>query len=158
MKRSYRRLTPLSTGILSFVNTIPSQIRVFGEITANWTSIVGENTSKHSMPVSLVNKTLLINVDDPIWVNELTMYKSEIINNIQNNVKQKNVRYLIKYIKIKNGKVTPHNEEKQKAKPLPQIDKNKLKLIESRTSIIKDPKLKDALTNYLIAVAGRSRI
>jgi len=47
-----------------------------------WENIVNKNIANHSQPVFIKNKVLYIEVDSPIWSNELVFLKEKIIDKI----------------------------------------------------------------------------
>jgi predicted nucleic acid-binding Zn ribbon protein len=67
-------------------------------LAGSWKDIVGENIFRHSKPVGVVNRCLIVEVDSPVWLNELNSYsKSDILRK----VKEKNK--VIRDIRFKIG-------------------------------------------------------
>jgi predicted nucleic acid-binding Zn ribbon protein len=44
-----------------------------------WTQIVGADIARHAQPVSLRQGTLVVSVDHPVWLNELSRYQRPLI-------------------------------------------------------------------------------
>ena len=58
-----------------------------------WSAIVGSDIARHAQPVSLRNSLLVVAVDHPIWLQELTRYhKALILQKVQERVGKKAVR------------------------------------------------------------------
>ena len=54
-------------------------------IAAKWAEIVGEEVARHTVPVSMSNKRLTVEVDDGVWMAELSRFHRkrtiEAVNN-----------------------------------------------------------------------------
>jgi len=58
-----------------------------------WASIVGSDIARHAQPVSLRNGLLVVAVDHPVWLQELSRYhKPLILQKVQERVGKKAVR------------------------------------------------------------------
>jgi len=55
-----------------------------GRLKNDWHRIVGSASASHTTPSYIKNKKLFIEVDSPIWANQLNFLKLEIINTINN--------------------------------------------------------------------------
>ena len=44
-----------------------------------WTEIVGTDIAHHAQPVSLRNGLLVVSVDHPVWLQELSLYHKKLI-------------------------------------------------------------------------------
>ncbi|MDI6785351.1 MAG: DUF721 domain-containing protein [bacterium] len=51
-----------------------------------WKKIVGEEISKHIIPLQIKNKILYIKIENPIWNNEFNFLKKEIIEKVNLNM------------------------------------------------------------------------
>ncbi len=67
-----------------------------------WADIVHKNISNHSNPTFIKNKKLYIDVDSPIWSNELTFLKDKVIERINGYYKKQVVNDIFFRIKIEN--------------------------------------------------------
>ncbi|MCG2712646.1 MAG: DUF721 domain-containing protein [Candidatus Omnitrophica bacterium] len=52
-------------------------------IIEKWQQIMPENANKHSKPITIKNKTLIIAVSNSAWLHQLTLKKIEILNTIK---------------------------------------------------------------------------
>lgn len=58
-----------------------------------WPTIVGSDIARHAQPVSLRNHLLVVAVDHPVWLQELSRYhKPLILQRVQERVGKKTVR------------------------------------------------------------------
>jgi predicted nucleic acid-binding Zn ribbon protein len=58
-----------------------------------WPDIVGSDVARHAQPVSLRNGLLVVGVDHPVWLQELSRYhKPLILQKVQERVGKKAVR------------------------------------------------------------------
>ncbi|HUJ10086.1 MAG TPA: DUF721 domain-containing protein [Verrucomicrobiae bacterium] len=61
-----------------------------------WPSIVGSDIARHAQPVSLKNRLLIVAVDHPVWLQELSRYhKPLILQRVQERVGPKTVRDIV---------------------------------------------------------------
>lgn len=58
-----------------------------------WSEIVGSDIARHAQPVSLRNGLLVVTVDHPVWLQELSRYhKSLMLQKVQGRIGKKAVR------------------------------------------------------------------
>jgi predicted nucleic acid-binding Zn ribbon protein len=61
-----------------------------------WPQIVGADIAAHAQPVSLRNGTMVVAVDHPIWLQELSRYhKPLILQKVQERIGKKAVRDIV---------------------------------------------------------------
>ncbi len=73
------------------------QYRIF----AIWEDVVGERIAKHAQPLRVMDLTLVVGVDHPVWMQELQMLKPELLRKIHTHVTPK----LIRDIRLEIGKI-----------------------------------------------------
>lgn len=106
-------------------------------IRKEWAGLVGSPLSVHISPVGLKNGELLINADSPVWLQQVTFYKSEIIRKLS--------LFNIKDVRFRLGRTAPKEmsekklPEQPRIKPLSSEEKN---YIEDAVSAIRDPELR----------------
>ncbi len=72
----------------------------YSAIESAWEDIVGEVIAKHSKPIEFIRGCLIVEVDYPVWLNELNNYsKKDILKRIKNKFKD------IKSIKFRIGMI-----------------------------------------------------
>lgn len=59
------------------------------EIKRAWEDAVGKDAGRHSAPARFKGKTLIINVDSPIWIYQLNIKKTEIEQKLNKAIKEK---------------------------------------------------------------------
>lgn len=57
------------------------------KILQNWQGEVGTEISNHTTPIKLFKGKLFVKVDSPIWMNQLTFIKKDIINKLNSSIK-----------------------------------------------------------------------
>lgn len=56
----------------------------FGEVHAEWDSLLGDLTSRHARPVGMRGRTLIVHVDNSAWLNELVRFRrGEMLERLQ---------------------------------------------------------------------------
>jgi hypothetical protein len=76
---------------------IESSIR-FIEIEKNWHTLFNEPLSHHMVPYKITEGVILLNVDSPVWLQELNYFKKDIIEKLS--------LYGIKEVRFKLGQVS----------------------------------------------------
>lgn len=107
------------------------------QIKNNWQNIFDRPLSLHMYPSKLSAGELLLNVDSPIWIQQLTYYKKEIIEKLHS--------YGVKEVRFRIGRISPDKQIVPKSPVLRELsDEDKL-FISDLTSEIKDEDLKGAV-------------
>ena len=52
-----------------------------------WEEIVGPQVATHARPARIAQKTLYVEVDDPLWLTQLRYMKGEILGKIERGIK-----------------------------------------------------------------------
>lgn len=89
---------------------IESAIKL-SELEAKWEKIFDESLTKHIYPSDIKDDILYINVDSPIWIQELTYMKKEL----EEKLKNFSPSYSFKDIIFKTGRI-PKNKRPLKCK------------------------------------------
>jgi hypothetical protein len=106
----------------------------------DWADIVGKPLSLHMWPSNLQNNELLINVDSPVWLQQISFYKTAIIKKLHS--------FDVRDIRFRLGKI---GSEKKLQKPLldreirASLDNETVEYIETTISGIKDEELRDGI-------------
>ncbi len=140
----------LSSGISNFTGNLASMQNYFiGLLRNHWPGITGNVISAHSLPKGIYNKALVINVDDPIWIQELNLLKDDIRDKILKYYNDKRFLNLFDNIRFQNGDIS-RTETEDNCKYTGRIEAAMLKEIDDRIKIISDPELHDALRHYMV--------
>lgn len=102
-----------------------------------WRSLFNEPLSLHTYPVEIKDGELLINVNSPVWLQQLKFFKQDIMKKLH--------LYNIKHIRFRHGKVY-HKEAQRGAEQLPQskpLSDHEITWINQTTSAISDAELKE---------------
>lgn len=131
---------------------VPDKFLVLAYLRKDWASIVGKGIAHHSLPGSIRNGCLTVNVDDPIWINELTLQKDTIRENIAAHYGDRDISKLFQTIRFRIGEII--NEIPAGEKPVEmRVDGETMKKIEKSVGTVEDPELRAALKNYLLAAS-----
>jgi len=77
-------LTPVSD-VLNSVMTgleIPGDVELKGKVFLAWEEAVGD-AAPHTNPFRFRGSTLIVEVNEPAWINELSMRKTDILNRLE---------------------------------------------------------------------------
>lgn len=109
-----------------------------------WDRLFLEPMSLHTFPSDFNRGELLITVDSPIWLQQLTFFKNEIVGKLTG--------YGVKSVRFRQGRI---NEKKQKspeqstASNRRALTEDESRWIEENLSSIKDPELADAFRGLM---------
>lgn len=133
MKRADSVLTP-------FIRELGIEDGVkLAEIRRNWYNLFDKPLSYHMSPLILSKGDILLNVDSPVWLQELTFYKEDIIKKMSS--------YGVKAVRFRLGRVSTKVKsgiQGQKSR-VKQLTTEELSYIEETVSKINDEKLKETV-------------
>ena len=117
-----REVQLIRSGIYNFVkNTIPAKELFLIKLRKGWFDIVGKGIAIHSYPNSVRNGVLMVNVDDPIWIQELTLQRDMIKESIINYLQNENFRKYCETLRFKNGEIKTSEEIKKRREALKNL-------------------------------------
>ena len=85
-KENWRLKTPQGVdSVLKRLFSKPSMQAKFSKyaFVSHWYEIVGKDIAEHAKPLKLANKILYIQVDSPLWAQELGFLKDEILDRLK---------------------------------------------------------------------------
>lgn len=152
MSRHWKPVRFLQSGIKNFINSaLPDKALFLARLRKEWPAIVGASIASHSLPSQLRSETLLIFVDDPIWIQELTLHRDEIKDKMKAHFKGEDVGKLFQNLQFRNGPIEYKKEaDEPESKGKLKIKKAVIQQIDETVGIIEDKDLKAALKSYLI--------
>ena len=108
MSRIKRTKAPLTSvnDILSSVMTgleMPVDMELKGKVFMAWEEAVGDAAS-HTYPFRFRGSTLIVEVNEPAWINELSMRKTDILNRLERAVGKRvveEIRFEVRRKRIK---------------------------------------------------------
>lgn len=133
-------------------DTVPDSFLVLAYLRRDWPEIVGKGIAHHSLPGSIRNGTLTVNVDDPIWIQELSLQKDSIRENITAHYAENDIPKLFQTIKFRIGDITREIRTGDEPAEM-RVDGETMKKIDKSVSAVEDPDLREALKNYLLAAS-----
>ncbi len=99
-KRTKGPLTSVNEVLDSLMTKLqmPGDIESKGKVFLAWEEVVGDAGS-HSRPFRFKGSTLIVEVAEPAWINELSMRKADIVNRLERAVGERvveDIRFEIK--------------------------------------------------------------
>jgi hypothetical protein len=133
-----KRIGPLISPIIKGCG-LEEAVR-FEEIKSEWATLFREPLSLHMCPSHLKNGELLITVDSPVWLQQLTFFKEEITKNVS--------PFGVTRVRFKVGRVT-HQHHAQGSRTQrqtgPSLESSDVKEIEDTIATLPDNDLRDSL-------------
>ena len=114
-------------------------------IRSEWGTIFSEPLSLHTFPVELTSGELLINVDTPVWLQQLKFFKQDILKKL--------ARYDIKTVRFKHGRVYLKGNrepgEKSKSNSAQTLRPSDISWIEDITSDLEDKEVRESVSEAI---------
>jgi hypothetical protein len=115
--------------------------RVMGQ----WEPAVGAVIASHAQPLSLRGKKLLVQVDSPVWMQQLSMLKPELIEKVNGRMGE----IMIKDITLKLGEVGPRKKPASPAAPPVPLTREEQYLVETYVKDVAEPEIRTALMRLI---------
>ncbi len=115
---------------------IESGVRL-SRIRADWNILFDKPLSQHMYPSRLADGELLLNVDSPVWVQQLNFYKNQITAKLGG--------YGIRGIRFRIGKVSTVREKEGKSLKLPELSSEEACFVERLLDTISDAEIRNAV-------------
>jgi hypothetical protein len=103
----------------------------------DWPDIFENSISPHMSPAALNEGELLLHVESPAWMQQLTYYKKEIIRKLSS--------YAVTDIRFRLGKITKKNKKQGARKPRRTLSSEEVSFAASVVADIRDEELKDSI-------------
>lgn len=123
-----------------------------------WREIVGENIARSAYPIKVENGVMIVFTVSPIWADELSSLKQDILDKINNFLGRK-VIYNIKFYYrselekgLKLDKKRKPSSERVRELIIPEKDR---KRIEDICRSIKDEEIRKSLERFMIKASSR---
>lgn len=133
MKKAGELILPLIRNL-----DIEDNIRLY-EIKKNWDSLFKEPLLFHIYPFKLSEGEILINVDSPVWLQELNYYRNDIVKKLRG--------YGVKDVRFKIGRISKRKVSnfKSQMSNVRRLTDEELSFIEKTVSQISDDKLRETV-------------
>lgn len=103
----------------------------------DWTDIFEKSISPHMFPATLKEGELLLHVESPAWMQQLTYYKKEIIRKLSS--------YAITEVRFRLGKITKKKQKQEAQKPMRTLSSEEVSFAASVVADITNEELKDSI-------------
>ncbi|HET6369948.1 MAG TPA: DUF721 domain-containing protein [Nitrospiria bacterium] len=117
---------------------------------SQWLDLVGPQIAAHSYPLEIRRDTLTVVVDSPVWSQELSLLKEELIRRV--NSLQK--RPFLRQIRFRIGEI-PASPPRKPDFPAASVDNSNFSGAEGLAETLSDPDLKNRLKRILQRTLGR---
>ena len=120
-----------------------------------WPELVGSEVASHSQPARWQGNTLVVRVEHPAWIQELTYLKPQMIESI----KEKLPKTPIKEIRFEVGKLVTVSEEEREgdAVEIRELTADEREFVEQATGEIADPDIREAAERAMRKGMARKR-
>jgi hypothetical protein len=115
---------------------IESGVRL-SRIKNDWHTLFDKPLSLHMSPLRLTEGELLLNVDSPMWVQQLNFYKKEITAKLSG--------HGVREIRFRIGKVSPLRPREENVRKLSELSAEDARFIEGLVDTIDDTELRNAV-------------
>lgn len=120
-----------------------------------WDRAVGDKISSHAQPKMLIRGVLTVAVDSPAWMQQLTFYKEDLIDRINNGIEKD----VITDIHFRIGKVEKNRFKNTDSRLKTDITPLQSEKIEGYLEPVKDPEVREIIKGAITKafVSGRKR-
>ncbi len=112
---------------------LESRVRL-ERIRTDWFSIFDASIASHMYPADCTDRELLLNVESPVWMQQLTYFKTDIVGKL--------VPYGIDNIRFRVGKLQKKKQEQPAGRKMRRLSADDLSFASSVVSEIADEQLK----------------
>ncbi len=89
-QRKFKKEKPIREILEKFFKSIGVEERLEENLAfAYWDSVVGKEIATHTEPQKIVKGTVIVKVDNDVWRNELSFFKHEIIQKLNQKIGKK---------------------------------------------------------------------
>lgn len=121
-------------------------------IVGMWEDAAGGVISRHAQPVALRGKKLSVQVDSPVWMQQLSLLRPELIEKVNKGLGSELVTEMV----LKLGEVRARSRQHEEPPPLPPLTESERKQLEGYVSGVDDREIRAAMLR-LIEKDMRSR-
>jgi predicted nucleic acid-binding Zn ribbon protein len=103
----------------------------------DWSDIFEKSISPHMFPATLKEGELLLHVESPAWMQQLTYYKKEIIRKLSS--------YSVTDVRFRLGRITKKKQKQEPQKPMRTLSPEEVSFAASVVADIRNEELKDSI-------------
>ena len=143
MKKPVERLSATITKILKArgLESRLSEYRIFG----HWEKAVGDVIARHAHPVAMYGKKLTLVVDSPAWMQQLSLLKPEIKENVNRSLGSN----VVKDIKLILGEVAAVKKNADLPAAPAILDQEERVAIDRYAEDVHDPDIREAVRRVM---------
>jgi len=102
-----------------------------------WPDIFEKSISSHMFPATLKEGELLLHVESPAWMQQLTYYKKEIIRKLSS--------YAVTDVRFRMGRITKRKQQQEAEKPMRPLSPEEISFAASVVAEIRNEALRDSI-------------
>lgn len=114
-------------------------------IMGQWESAVGGVIARHAQPSAIRGKKLTVQVDSPVWMQQLSLLKPDLIEKMNRGLGED----AVKDITLRLGEVASQKKPASKAAPPVPLSEKERALVDGYVKDIDDPEIKTALAKLI---------
>ena len=118
-----------------------SEYRIFGQ----WEKAVGPVIARHAQPQAVRGKKLMLVVDSPAWMQQLSLLKPEIVEKVNSTLGKKTIND----ITLRIGEVESRAEPPQETPVLNVLNQAERDKIKAHVRGISDPDIREAISRVI---------
>ncbi len=103
----------------------------------DWPDIFEKSISSHMFPASLKEGELLLHVESPAWMQQLTYYKKDIVRKLS--------AYAVTEVRFRLGRITKEKKQPEAEKPMRMLSPEEISFAASVVADIRNEELKDSI-------------
>lgn len=107
------------------------------QIRSSWDTVFAEPLPQHMWPASLTEGELLLQVDSPIWMQQLTFLKQDIVRKLS--------RFGVRDVRFRLGKIYRQDRPVIAAHPSRGLSPEEISFIQGLVTDIRDEEIKNAV-------------
>ncbi len=148
MSKRLGRPSPIAQILKKWTRKIPDKMFILVLLRKDWCSILNGSIGNHTYPEAIQNGILIINVDDPIWIQELSLMHDELYTTVRSYLRDDRFPKIIRKFRFQNGPV--RHETRDTKELMLYLSKETEEHIMQQTASVEDPELREALIHYFV--------
>ena len=123
---------------------IAGRLAIF-RVAARWEDAVGNVVAEHARPHALKAGKLSVLVDSPVWMQQLSLLRPELVEKVNRGLGED----LVREIALTLGEVAPKRARKETAAPLPPLTEEERASVQRDLNAVADPDIRAALASLI---------
>lgn len=114
-------------------------------IVGMWEETVGGVIARHAQPIGLRGRKLSVQVDSPVWMQQLSMLRPELVEKVNRALGSELIAEMVLVL----GEVKGRARQHEKAPALPPLTESERKQLEGYVSSVDDQNIRSALLRLI---------